>query len=48
MGKLRNISIILLSFLIASVTVELLFSYPWLFFIGLALSTFSFTFLGVL
>ncbi len=47
-GKLRNIAITLLSFLIASVSVELLFPYPWLFFIGLALSSFSFTFLSVL
>lgn len=47
-GKLCNITITLLSFLIASVSIELLFPYPWLFFIGLALSSFSFTFLGVL
>lgn len=47
-GKLRNIAITLLSFLIASISVELLFPYPWLFLIGLAISTFRFTFLGVL
>lgn len=46
--KLRNIAITLLSFLIPSVTVELLFPYPWLFFIGLVLSAFSFTLLGIL
>ncbi|MFV9997262.1 MAG: FUSC family membrane protein [Arsenophonus endosymbiont of Dermacentor nuttalli] len=47
-GKLCNITITFLSFLIASVTVELLFPCPWLFFIELALSAFSFTLLGVL
>ncbi|OCQ52085.1 Inner membrane protein YccS [Photorhabdus australis subsp. thailandensis] len=47
-GRLRNLMITLISFFIASISVELLFPYPWLFTIGLALSTCSFILLGAL
>ncbi|MGL5007029.1 MAG: YccS family putative transporter [Plesiomonas sp.] len=47
-GRLRNIFITLLCFLVASVSIELLFPYPELFAIGLLLSSFSFIMLGTL
>ncbi|MFE8154712.1 YccS family putative transporter [Brenneria goodwinii] len=47
-GRLRNLFITLFCFLIASVSIELLFPYPWLFGIGLALSTWGFILLGAL
>lgn len=47
-GRLRNLFITLLCFFIASVSIELLFPYPWLFGIGLALSTTGFILLGAL
>ncbi|MEI9699028.1 YccS family putative transporter [Moellerella wisconsensis] len=47
-GRLKNLAITLLCFLIASVSIELLFPYPWLFLCGLALSTGGFIMLGAL
>ena len=47
-GRLKNLAITLLCFVIASVSIELLFPYPWLFFFGLAISTCSFIMLGAL
>lgn len=45
-GRLRNLIITLICFFIASASVELLFPYPWLFAIGLTLSTSGFILLG--
>ncbi|ARJ44147.1 TIGR01666 family membrane protein [Pantoea alhagi] len=47
-GRLRNLFITLLCFCIASVSVELLFPWPWLFILGLAISTWGFILLGAL
>lgn len=47
-GRLRNIFITLLCFLIASVSIEVLFPYPWLFAVGLLISSFCFTMLGAI
>lgn len=47
-GRLRNLLITLISFFIASVSVVLLFPHPWLFAIGLTLSTCGFILLGAL
>ncbi|AKJ42556.1 YccS family putative transporter [Pragia fontium] len=47
-GRLRNLVITLACFFIASVSIELLFPYPWLFALGLLLSTASFILLGSL
>lgn len=47
-GRLRNLLITLVCFCIASVSIELLFPYPWLFIIGLAVSTCVFILLGAL
>ncbi len=47
-GRLRNLIITLVSFCIASVSVELLFPYPWMFIIGLAISSWGFILLGAL
>ncbi|MGL6001027.1 MAG: YccS family putative transporter [Plesiomonas sp.] len=47
-GRLRNILITLICFLVASVSIELLFPYPWLFALGLLLSSFSFIMLGAI
>ncbi|MXP60483.1 YccS family putative transporter [Pantoea sp. Taur] len=47
-GRLRNLMITLVCFCIASVSVELLFPYPWAFAIGLALSSWGFILLGAL
>ncbi len=45
-GRLRNLVITLICFFIASASVELLFPWPWLFAIGLTLSTSVFILLG--
>lgn len=45
-GRLRNLVITLISFFIASVSVEALFDWPWLFAPGLTLSTCGFILLG--
>lgn len=47
-GRLRNLLITLVCFCIASVSVELLFPHPWLFIIGLAISSWGFILLGAL
>lgn len=47
-GRLRNLLITLVCFFIASTSVELLFPYPWLFAIGLMLSSCGFILLGAL
>ncbi|ACX88607.1 hypothetical protein Pecwa_2855 [Pectobacterium parmentieri WPP163] len=47
-GRLRNLLITLSCFFVASVSIELLFPYPWLFAIGLAVSTCGFILLGAL
>lgn len=47
-GRLKNLAITLLCFFIASVSIELLFPHPVLFFFGLALSTCGFILLGAL
>ncbi len=47
-GRLRNLLITLVCFCVASVSVELLAPLPWLFIIGLALSTWGFILLGAL
>lgn len=47
-GRLLNLLITLGCFLVASVSIELLFPYPWLFGIGLATSTCGFILLGAL
>ncbi|WP_286777809.1 MULTISPECIES: YccS family putative transporter [unclassified Leclercia] len=45
-GRLRNLVITLICFFIASASVELLFPWPWLFALGLLLSTSCFILLG--
>lgn len=45
-GRLRNLAITLVCFFIASASVELLFPWPWLFALGLTLSTTGFILLG--
>mgnify|MGYP000932357634 FL=1 len=45
-GRLRNLLITLVSFFIASASVELLFDWPWMFALGLTLSTSGFILLG--
>ncbi|KGD73595.1 membrane protein [Tatumella morbirosei] len=47
-GRLRNISITLACFCLATVSVELLFPHPWLFFFGLAFSSWIYILLGAL
>ncbi|PHM51373.1 YccS family putative transporter [Xenorhabdus sp. KK7.4] len=47
-GRLRNLVITLVSFFVASVSITLLFPYPWFFALGLAISTCSFILLGAL
>ncbi|CBJ79908.1 putative efflux transport protein (PET family) [Xenorhabdus bovienii str. Jollieti] len=47
-GRLRNLMITLVSFFAASTSITLLFPYPWLFMVGLAVSTCSFILLGAL
>nr|WP_042959331.1 YccS family putative transporter [Erwinia tasmaniensis] len=47
-GRLRNLIITLVCFCVASVSVELLFPYPWLFIAGLAVSSWGFILLGAL
>ncbi|WP_312978748.1 YccS family putative transporter [Atlantibacter sp.] len=45
-GRLRNLIITLVCFFIASASVELLFPWPWLFAVGLTVSTCGFILLG--
>ena len=45
-GRLRNLAISFVCFFIASASVELLFPWPWLFALGLTLSTTGFILLG--
>lgn len=45
-GRLRNLVITLVCFFIASTSVELLFPWPWLFALGLTVSTIGFILLG--
>lgn len=45
-GRLRNLVITLICFFIASASVELLFPWPWLFALGLTVSTSTFILLG--
>ena len=45
-GRLRNLVITLVCFFIASASVELLFPWPWLFALGLIISTSGFILLG--
>lgn len=47
-GRLRNLVITLICFFIASASVELLFPLPWLFALGLTVSTTGFILLGAL
>lgn len=47
-GRLRNLTITLISFFVASTAITLLFPYPWLFMPGLAISTCGFILLGAL
>ncbi|ACS86471.1 YccS family putative transporter [Musicola paradisiaca] len=47
-GRLFNLLITLICFLVASISVELLYPYPWFFVIGLAVSTWAFILLGSL
>lgn len=47
-GRLRNMSITLGCFCLATVSVELLFPHPWLFFFGLAISSWLYILLGAL
>lgn len=47
-GRLRNLIITLICFFIASASVELLFPWPWLFALGLLISTCGFILLGAL
>ncbi len=47
-GRLRNLVITLICFFIASASVELLFPWPWLFALGLTVSTTGFILLGAL
>ncbi|SFN99672.1 YccS family putative transporter [Xenorhabdus japonica] len=47
-GRLRNLTITLISFFVASTSITLLFPYPWLFMLGLAVSTCDFILLGAL
>ncbi|MDN3522817.1 YccS family putative transporter [Halomonas ramblicola] len=45
-GRLRALLVTLTCFVVAALTVELLFDHPWPFALGLALSTFAMTMLG--
>lgn len=47
-GRLLNLAITLFCFFVASASIELLFPYPWLFALGLAISTCGFILLGAL
>lgn len=47
-GRLRNLLITLICFCIASVSIEILFPWPWLFIVGLAISSWGFILLGAL
>lgn len=47
-GRIKAVSVTLICFSITSVSVVLLYPYPWLFAIGLATSSFALTLLGAL
>ncbi|WP_257267211.1 YccS family putative transporter [Endozoicomonas sp. ONNA2] len=47
-GRIKALTMMLACFLLASLSVELLFDYPWLFAAGLFSSTFGFTMLGAM
>lgn len=47
-GRIKNLGVTLLCFIIATVSVQLLYPYPWLFAPGLFVSTFGFIMLGAL
>ena len=47
-GRLNALAVTLVCFSIAALSVELLFPYPWIFAISLALATFGLTMLGAL
>ncbi|MBT3066671.1 YccS family putative transporter [Rhodoferax sp. U11-2br] len=47
-GRMKALLVTLLCFGVTSVSVRLLFPYPWLFAVGLALSTFTYVMLGAL
>ena len=47
-GRLNALAVTLVCFSIAALSVELLFPYPWIFAIALALATFGLTMLGAL
>jgi YccS/YhfK family integral membrane protein len=47
-GRMKALLVTLVCFGVTSLSVRLLFPYPWLFAIGLALSTFAFVMLGAL
>ncbi|GAB2880409.1 YccS family putative transporter [Uliginosibacterium flavum] len=47
-GRLKALLVTLLCFGVASISVRVLFAYPWLFALGLATSTFGFVMLGAL
>lgn len=47
-GRIKAQSMTLVCFLIASLSIELLFDTPWLFAIGLFISTFGFIMLGAM
>ncbi|WP_460069990.1 YccS family putative transporter [Pseudomonas sp. H2_E05] len=47
-GRLNALAVTLVCFSIAALSVELLFPYPWMFAISLALATFGLTMLGAL
>ena len=47
-GRLKGLAMTLACFLVASLSIELLFNYPWLFALGLFCSTFGFTMLGAM
>ncbi|TYK55599.1 YccS family putative transporter [Pseudomonas synxantha] len=47
-GRLNALAVTLVCFSIAALSVELLFPYPWIFAIALALASFSLTMLGAL
>ena len=47
-GRMKALLVTLICFGVTSLSVRLLFPYPWLFAIGLALSTFAFVMLGAL
>ena len=47
-GRIKNLAVTLLCFVIATSSVQLLYPYPWLFALGLFSSTVGFIMLGAL